>query len=1137
MRINRYLASTLFTGLFVTAAMFSPAMGQEQTLQPQGAWAITKVDRSSQGGTSYCTLSRKYDNGSVLSLGRNETEEYSLAIDFQKDTFQKDKALKINLQPGPGQIRAYDMMPTSTKAVVIRLGWDKGFFDSLNKSQQMKVKIGDQNYSFAMPEIAKGQGDLQECMEGLKSASKAAKPNDQIATKDVLNAPTASSKEFDAAKADDTAATAGAMNAGKQQVASEEKGILKKFADDITAQEPQTNSDDSAPRKNFAKASKDAAEETHRADTQIKSADSLLQADVRNDMDTSKVKKAAAPELVKRPAPSAPDVAATATKLAATAPAASDAAPAAKMIAAPVVVSQNNDAGIKALQKRMDELSAENATLKQKSSTVSPEVQAKLDTIQAEKKMLQDKLDQVQQERDKKANPEEFARLQSDNNELSIKNKQLEDTLRQSQTRIAETAINTETKSMKQIVDLQSKLDAATTDNATLAKQMESLKLKQEDTGLTAVAGDWDLEQATKRYNEAEREIRRLGQQIEQERMGCNREKAQIESMLFDPAVANQKQIEKLSQLQDDLDGANDKLKDQQKVVQAQVDQQLADKTKGVEAEKAALSQQMATLQKSLADKDAAVAANNTAMTQQVASLQKALADKDATVAADKNGMSQQIASLQKALADKDTAIAADKNGMAQQIAALQKQATDAQAASADKAKLTQQMADMQKAMAARDASVASNSTALQAQIDAMKGALAQKDQQLAALNAQPKVDPTVVAQEVGKARAAADQEISGLKAQNTALTQNIEAMKVSMAAKDKAVIDAQTAAAQPKTDPAVMKQIADLQASMGAMKKDNDTLRDQNIVLQQQSQKLSLQLSDAQNNGGARADKVASVQLQMDEMKRQMATKDTQNATYQNQLASMQQDNAQLKARLSVADTDRSNNTSEVSELTRQIQQLQKQMTDMQNVRQVAPAPMPARPRSASADSYNGITPAAGSVIAASVSSATAMPVAAVQSAVLAAPSVGMGGYDAGNIQSLLQKSGLSIGSVSKASSGFVNADNFAWNDGSVKGLASVRSLNGGNFDKMVSDYIAYQKGQCGGDFASMPSPSNGSAAKQMSLYEVACVSPSQSLSSSLIFFEDQGRFIAISNQTPAADMDVAMDSRDKIAGFVRGL
>jgi hypothetical protein len=215
---------------------------------------------------------------------------------------------------------------------------------------------------------------------------------------------------------------------------------------------------------------------------------------------------------------------------------------------------------------------------------------------------------------------------------------------------------------------------------------------------------------------------------------------------------------------------------------------------------------------------------------------------------------------------------------------------------------------------------------------------------------------------------------------------------------------------------------------------------------------------------------------------------------------------------------------------LTRQIQQLQNQVNNLQAEKTRAPD------RSAMADTYNGITPAAGYISPAPVARVQAQPVAMTAGGT--PTGAAMAGYDKGAIQSLLQQAGLNIGGVSRASSGFAGADNFSWTDSSnVKGLASVKMLGGANFDSLVTQYIAYQKGLCGGDFASMPSPTNGSAAKNMALYEVACVGANGNESASLLFFEDQGRFIAIANQIQAADMDLAMDSRDKIAGFVRGL
>lgn len=1139
MRLNRFLASTLFTGLFVSTAVFSPAQGQERSLQPQGSWAVTKVDRSAQGGNSYCTLSRKYDDGVVLSLGRNLAEEYSLAIDFQKEVFSRDKALKINLQPGPGQIRAYDMMPTSERALVVRLGWDSGFFDALNKSQQIKVKIADQNYAFAMPEISKGQTELQDCMEGLKVAAGGAAATG-AQSKDVLTAQAGvTAKGFDAAKAGEGSDSAGAINAQKQQLADAEKGAVNNFAASMSAQEAEA-SESAAPRKNFGKSVK--TEEPDVVETSKKSPappppvadkEEPKIAAANDAAKTAEVPPAEKPpviktaELVRRPSapapvPSKPDAKEpTVAALAATAPAA-DAARA--------------SIEIKTMEQNIADLKAENASLKQKAggaSAADAELQKQIDALQSEKKTLQDqisalKVGDARKAGDAQKTSEEITKLEARANELEIKNKQLEDSLRQSQTRIAETAINTETKSLKQIVDLQAKLEAAQKDNTSLAKQLESFKVRAEDKSLAVVAGDWDLEQATKRYNEAEREIRRLGQQLEQERMSCNREKAEIEQMLFDPAVASQKQIEKLSQLEKDLDDANAKIADSTKLVQGEIDRQLAARTQAMEAEKTALTQKVATLEKSLAEKGSATP-DQTGLAQQVATLQKSLADKDAAIAAEKTAMHTRIATLEKTAKDAQAA-GAGQNAMTQQIASLQKSLDEQKAlATTEKAALQNQVAALQKDVTAKSAGASQERVALQSQLDAMKATLTQKDQEIAGLKAQPKIDPAAadqrVAQEVSKAKATADQEMATLKSQNLTVTQNLEKMKAEMAVKEKQLADAQYAA---KTGAVNTQQLTDLMTSVETIKKDNASLRDQLIVARQDADKYRLQLVDVQSSGATRADQVASLQLALDGMKREMEMKDRASATYQNQLATIQQDNAVLKARLSVADTDRSNSTNEVGDLTRQVQSLQKQVGDLQRQKAI---PVSAPERSASAGGrYDSIAPSAGYVSAAALP-AIAQPVAAVS------PSAGsMGGYDRASIQSLLQKSGLNVNGVRPAT-GFSGADNFGWTDSSnVKGLASVKMMKGG-FEGMVNDYIAYQKTQCGGDFASMPSPSNG-AGKAMALYEVACVgSNAQSTSSSLIFFEDQGRFIAISNEIDAANMDIAMDSRDKIATLVRGL
>lgn len=1074
MRMNKYLASTLFTGLFISAAIFSPAQGQEQSLQPQGAWALTKVDRSEQGGNSYCTLSRKYDQDIVLSLGRNQTEEYSLAIDFQKQTFEKDKSLKINLQPGPGQIRAYDMMPTSDKALVIRLGWDTGFFDTLNKSQNMKVKIGDKAYAFAMPEIQKGQGDLQDCMEGLKAASKGSEPAQQ--TKDVLAAEASDSKEFTAGKTGE-----------KIAVAASEKSVLQNFADGITAQEPKLNDEGDAKRKNFGGNGEEKANKKPEAKAEAK----VAKTEAPLPPVAEAVAAAPQPELIKRPAP----------KVAAAAPV----VPAPELAKiAPAAENDNSASEIAALQKRLDQMAAENIALKDKApanDTAPAETQKQLAAASSEKKALEAKIKALEEKQAKLAKPEDVAKTDARNKELEIKNAQLEESLRGAQIRIGETAVNTEAAALRKLADLEVKLAAAKNDNATLAKQLESMKVQQEDGRLTAVAGDWDLENATKRFNEAEREIGRLGKQLEQERMSCNREKAEIEQMLFDPAVTDQKQIQKLSKLEKDLDDANAKLKDSAKQVQAAVDQQLAAKTQELSAKaqaaemaKAAAAQQVATLQQNLAQKDQELAALR-ASGAEAATLKQTLASKEQELAAAKAQPKVDPAATAKQIADE---VAKAKAASDAQIAAMQQTlAAKDQELVAARAQLKVDPAATAKQI---ETEVAKAKAASDAQIAALQQTITAKDQELVAAKAQPKADPAATAQqiaaEVAKTRVPLEAEIAKLKAD--------------AAAKDQQIATIQAA---PRTDPAIMKQVADMQAAMAELRKNNDALRDQNNLIRAEADKMNAQIVENASNGGARVDQVASMQLEMDNLKQQIVRKDTQNLTYQNQIAVLQQETAQLKSQVTNNASARSAETGQVSELTRQIQGLQKQITDMERRNEAAD-------RSASAQPYATMQPAAGNYAA---------PVQAAASSNAA--------YDAGGIKGLLQKAGVSTSGINKTS-GMPGAENFGWMDGSnVKGTASVKSSSG-SFDDQVSQYIAHQKTQCGGgDFASMPSPTNAGGAKRTALYETACVNGGQSMSSSLIFFEDQGRFVAISNQIDAADMDIAMDSRDKIANFVRGL
>lgn len=91
--------------------------------------------------------------------------------------------------------------------------------------------------------------------------------------------------------------------------------------------------------------------------------------------------------------------------------------------------------------------------------------------------------------------------------------------------------------------ELRNQLELAEKENATLKNQLAELEGKQDKSQIKNVGNNWDLEQATRRYQESQREIRRLGALVEQQGTKCKQEKKEIEAMLFDPAVAKSAQV------------------------------------------------------------------------------------------------------------------------------------------------------------------------------------------------------------------------------------------------------------------------------------------------------------------------------------------------------------------------------------------------------------------------------------------------------------------------------------------------------------------------------------------------------------------------------------------------------------------
>lgn len=106
------------------------------------------------------------------------------------------------------------------------------------------------------------------------------------------------------------------------------------------------------------------------------------------------------------------------------------------------------------------------------------------------------------------------------------------------------------------VAQLERQVSLLTEKNSMLQQELKSTLQDAEQERISVASNNWDLERATMRYNEAERQIMRLGRQLQTQRAQCQIEKQKLETMLFDPELTNTQQLAKLASLEAELEAA-----------------------------------------------------------------------------------------------------------------------------------------------------------------------------------------------------------------------------------------------------------------------------------------------------------------------------------------------------------------------------------------------------------------------------------------------------------------------------------------------------------------------------------------------------------------------------------------------------
>ncbi len=111
---------------------------------------------------------------------------------------------------------------------------------------------------------------------------------------------------------------------------------------------------------------------------------------------------------------------------------------------------------------------------------------------------------------------------------------------------------------------LESQIMRLKRENEMLDEELKNVLADAKAERLDVASDNWNLEKATMKFDEAERQIMRLGRQLQSHRAACDLEKAELERMLFDPQLTDQKQIAKLTSLEAALLKAENNLARQQ---------------------------------------------------------------------------------------------------------------------------------------------------------------------------------------------------------------------------------------------------------------------------------------------------------------------------------------------------------------------------------------------------------------------------------------------------------------------------------------------------------------------------------------------------------------------------------------------
>lgn len=1125
MKPSHFILS-ICSGLLVGTSLSNVSYAQNARFYGQASpWQVADVRGDDSGGHEYCVLSRAYSSDVAITIAENRAGESSIALHFLKGQVNVGGADRTILDPGAGQQREFSSIPLDDSSVMVKIGRDNAFFDALRKTGFMRVGLNGQSYNFDISDFEQGQSQLKACIATL--AAPAAPVVAQAQPSPVVERGT----QMPVAKVEADAVASPVPRSSSTQAASPLAA-----ADSVSRAS-------SPPAAAVARAAPPpppagvAAQASSRAEDLAKSQAEIvaLRDEIKRLEDRLSVSRASEKNLAELSSQVqilAQENASLKEK---------QVAPAAVPAAASVVQPRPQDsAAIADLTKRVEALLAENDALKQKqaaavgTSNDQLALQKQLIDAEARQRELTAQIDHLQREKtmlsqQAKASAEQVASLESISAVNVAADSAQNEQLAMLRNRNAELTKTIEQAQASQN-DLQKKLEAEAQKVAALQGQVAAAQegkasdIQGYEQKVAALQGELS---AAKSALEAAQAA-----QVAQARniAALKADGDKVADLQAQLAAAEQQRAAAVAAHQREMQAVQAELAEVRRGLEASTADKIAE-IKGLQEERSRLLARLETLEKSNAeiqlvdqgvqDQLRSLRAENTALAAENASLKEHAEAHGAQIASLKDTLEKM-----RGAQDKLAVRLQESDAALKQSQAREKDLTQKLAAAED----GREKALAQVASAAAVTAVpvsAKGGAEIAAPVASVSGGAAERNV-VAKSVSEPVASIANTAPEASLASVepAADERILTAeelrRAQEDAAQRNARAVKQEVAAPapvvDEVVSQTGVAAAQRELPvreavraPVVEDIIPEPYEVAAAQRYENEAQRLEHELMKEieRGEKLAVK---------PRAEPVVATKVQ--------------------EVAKEAAPDMSSQAHVHVREAERAvaANTASVVAEVEQVEALkpEPQFEETAVQPQLEPVHAEALPPSGQQGEAAKVAAAGAADKAdASVSAVVVQDRSQNTGSIRETISPNMPHSNGKSVEALLADAGIRPSQgvqplASRAPQGVVG---YQWIVGDVYGSSEQQRLaDAEEFDRKVKEYLVRTEANCNGDFAVIPSDSVDYGSMRVDAYDIACVNGGAEKAASLLFYNQNGYFSAISHGGEASDMEVAMTLRDNL-------